>query len=699
MDAPIARRRTRISLGCTLPSALLRVLPVAAAMAVGAVGAGAAAAQAPDPVFAVERFEIGYAEAHPDLPPLSALLPVEVELAAGPDGWQAPGPAPFDRAPGAPPRADAATTTRVRIGAGNDAGRYHASALAAIATALLERVKDEGLVGVFVAPHPDDVDVHSERDLRPPGDGILRIQISVGRVRELRSVAVGDRIRDDWKVNNPAHREIRRQSPIQPAALVRKGTTDLVRIDELEDYLFRLNRHPGRRVEAALAAAEGGDGVALDLRVHEARPWFAFSQTSNTGTSATAIWQTRSGFVHRQLTGRDDILSIQYTNGGGNDVHAVHASYEAPWFGSRRPDWWHSQPDEATWQRWLHRDALPWWGLDRLRWRVDGSWSRFDAKNVDLIDDIRGDEWQVASHLVYETFQWRNLFVDTFFGTRMRKVSVLNRSFAGTSAEGGDELFFLPELGVEIERLQETSTFRAVGSFEVNVAGTFDPQLQNLGRPQVDGDYQLIRYDLGTSQFLEPLLFPKAWKDPSTPRTSTLSHEIAVGFRGQYAFDYRLIPQASQVVGGLYSVRGYDPSVSVGDSVWIASAEYRFHLPRSLPIAREPLDLPVIGDFRAAPQQVYGRPDWDFVIRAFVDAGRTVRNPRPDGTRPPGEVNETLLGAGIGAEFRFRHNLTARVDWGHALKDAGCGGSTGAAGACRDERGDDELHFLFSVVY
>ena len=155
------------------------------------------------------------------------------------------------------------------------------------------------------------------------------------------------------------------------------------------------------------------------------------------------------------------------------------------------------------------------------------------------------------------------------------------------------------------------------------------------------------------------------------------------------AFDYRLIPQASQVIGGLFSVRGYDPAASVGDSVWVASFEYRFHLPRALPIQREPLQVPVLGDFRAAPQQVYGRPDWDFVIKGFFDAGKTVRNSPTDGSpRPVGEKNELLLSVGVGAEFRFRHNLTLRVDWGHSLQST------------QDvSRGSDRVHFLFSVVY
>jgi len=669
MIAPPLRRQSRLSLCWAL---LIALVPSG-----GSFASDPELARA-DPVFRVDRFEIEYAEAHPDLPELAELLPLEVELSRDADGWLGTGASP----------------SPVAIGLGQAAGDYHASAIARIASALLESVREEGLVGVFVAPHPGDIDVHTEQDLRPPERRTLRLQITVGRVQELRSVAVGDRVEDDWKVNNPAHRAIRRGSPIQPAALVREGTTDLVLEDELENYLFQLNRHPGRRVEAALAGAEDG-GVALDLRIQEARPWFAYAQTSNTGTKRTAIWQQRVGYVHRQLTNRDDIFSFQYTNAGWDRVHAVNGSYEAPWFRKERPEWLRTQPDDPWWLSWPGRDAIPWWGLERLRWRVDGSWSSFDARDVDFVDDISGSEWALSSRLIYETLQFGNLFVDAFAGTRMRGITVNN-----SSQNEASEFFFLPEVGLEVERIQETSTLHAMTSFEINVSNTFDPELQLLGRQVVDGNWKVIRYDLGTSQYLEPLLFPKAWEDPSTPRSSTLSHEVAVGFRGQYAFDHRLIPQASQVIGGLYSVRGYDPSVSVGDSVWIATAEYRFHVPRFLPVRREPLNIPVLGPFRAAPQQVYGRPDWDFVIRGFVDAAKSERNPLADGTRPAGERDESLLSVGVGAEFRFRHNITARADWGYALKEAGCRVlALNEPEVCDVDRGDSRVHLLFSVVY
>ena len=41
---------------------------------------------------------------------------------------------------------------------------------------------------------------------------------------------------------------------------------------------------------------------------------------------------------------------------------------------------------------------------------------------------------------------------------------------------------------------------------------------------------------------------------------------------------------------------------AVGDDVYVSSAEYRFPIPRALPIMREPLQMPLIGDFRAGPK-------------------------------------------------------------------------------------------------
>src|SRR5690606_17178668 len=117
------------------------------------------------------------------------------------------------------------------------------------------------------------------------------------------------------------------------------------------------------------------------------------------------------------------------------------------------------------------------------------------------------------------------------------------------------------------------------------------------------------------------------------------------------------IPQEQDVLGGLYSVRGYDQSIVSGHSTFVGTLEYRFHVPRVLSVEPEPREL--FGEpFRTAPQYVYGLPDWDLILRAFMDIGRTWNHDALSF-----EEDETLIGAGAGAEFVFKRNLNLRVNW------------------------------------
>jgi hemolysin activation/secretion protein len=97
----------------------------------------------------------------------------------------------------------------------------------------------------------------------------------------------------------------------------------------------------------------------------------------------------------------------------------------------------------------------------------------------------------------------------------------------------------------------------------------------------------------------------------------------------------------------------------------------------------------MFGGFRVAPQQVYGRPDWDLILKGFVDFGFTERHVITDsaGNRVE-EADEELLGVGVGVEFRLKHSLTVRADWGRALR------STASV-----PRGNNEFHFLISILY
>jgi hemolysin activation/secretion protein len=653
---------------------------------------GSVAAPADGPAYSVDTIVLGYHEDHPEQPELAGVLPVKVKLTPTPTGYVMP-------RPGEP-------SETVRIDAGSrELTHFHASALSQITRALLESLHDNGLLGVYVIPSPKDIDPDSEEDLRPEGESSLSFSIWIGRIHDLRTVALGDRIKSRWKVDNPAHRRILSRSPLAPADVGRENTTDLLRKDLLEEYLFQLNRHPGRHVEAALAASDDGEGITLDYRVFEPRPWTVYAQASNTGTQRTNVWQSRWGYINRQVTGRDDILTFEYMNSGLNDVNGISLAYESPFFRKGRPAWMESTGKEPGWIRWANRSRVPWWGVDRLRWRVHGGWSRFEAgTGIDVgADDIITNDWNAGGKLIFNAWQHRNFFLDTYGGISFRGVNSDNLPFGND----GKVTYFQGDVGLKMERVNPYSTI--LGSFGVEGASALGDTNeltfgQDLSRPGADSQWALLRFDLGVSHFLEPLIMPRRWRDPETAMTSTLSHELSIAGRGQYAFDYRLIPQVSQVIGGLYSVRGFEQGTSVGDSVFLGTVEYRFHIPRALPIRRKPMQLPLIGDFRITPQQVYGRPDWDLILRGFVDAGRSVRNQNSEIPSQSAEWNETLVGAGVGLELIFKGRIRARVDWARGIyQDVElAGGCTDPENKCprpSDIDPSGRFHFLFSVMY
>lgn len=635
-------------------------------------------------VFPVGSLELVYASEHPDQPALAPLIPIQVELRETPLGWAAPRKGQASRL--------------LRIGDPSaETIQLEASGLTRVLRTIVAALHDRGLYGVDVRPSSNDIDLDNERDLRPADRTALTLIVSLGRIKQVRTIAVGDRIHDDWKIDNKLHMRIREDSPLQASGATDDASSDLLNRRELEDYLFRLNRYGGRRVEAALSPDDDAGGIVLDYRVLESKPWYTYLQVANTGTNRTNPFQSRLGFTDRQLTNRDDTLNFEYLNSGFNDdVNGVSTSYQAPFFGSKRPSWMNRRKGDPGWLNWLPREKIPWWGVDRLRWEVDFRWGQSransDPTQQDLVNDVvNSRQLQYAGRFIYEAWQVRDFFVDLWSGLDLSDVRVRNRNAA--SASSGEALFVIPKAGIHAERINSISTLDIDLGVQGSVSNISEADLDGLGRDATDDQYAIVDFNLGYSTFLEPLLFPNSWKDPASELTSTLAHEVAIGLRGQYSFDYRLVPQASESLGGLYSVRGYDQSVAVGDTVLIGSFEYRFHFPRALPVTREPLRIPGLGDFRIAPQQVYGRPDWDLTLRAFVDAGRAIRNDQSATPAGAFEYNQTLVGAGIGAELQIKSNFRARIDWAKALK------ATNGNLSNDTKVGDDQIHVLFSILY
>lgn len=600
-----------------------------------------------------------YSGASEGLPTIEELHAVSVTLVSTPEGLAVP--------------AEGESGESYTVGQLCDgtSRRMSIEAVERVCAAVFSVLNERGLVGVLVAPDPDRVDWQT-REVFDDEDAELSLFIYVAVVGEVRTVASGDRIKESDRVNSSKHEAIRRRSPIQPES--EDPTKAYISRRQIDDYVLRLNRHPGRRVDVAIAPTASRDKAVLDYLVSENRPLTLYTQLSNTGTEDTDIWRERFGLTHTQLTGHDDILSIDYITAGFSEAHAVIASYDTPVFDS-----------------------------ERLRFRLYGNYSSFEASDVGLANEqFSGESWTLGAELVYNLWQTRMpgkaqdraLFIDAFAGARWQSIRVNNE----VAEVEGDEDIFVPRVGMRAESRNDVESFGATIATEWSmpgVSGSETEELDKLGRLNVDNDWVVLQFDVGYSFFLEPLLNIEEWKKPRVPSPrgdakrfdpgmSTLAHELAIGVRGQWAFDYRLIPNAEQVVGGLYTVRGYPESVVAGDSVIIGTIEYRFHVPRALAIQPEPSRL--FGrEFRARPQQQYGRPDWDLVLRAFVDAGHVVNSEREDY-----EKDESLVGAGLGAELLLFQNASFRMDWGMALDDVD---------NQNVKAGSNRFHFVFTLLF
>jgi len=620
----------------TLLSVLAAVCPAATVMA------GPATAPAGDegPAYRITRFDLAYSPPRQGVPQVSDILAMEVELGVLSSGY-------VNVRPGIP---------RVRFplaeAANQPLDRYHPAALQAICAQIVRYFNQKGLISVFVAVHADDIDVDSGRDLRPADRTSMRLVILVGVAEEVRTVASGERLPPGQRLNNPLHKWILDESPVKPASVDPTPGANLLRKNLLDDYVARLNRAPFRRVDIAVASAEEPGGVVLDYLVAEAKPWTVYGQVSNTGTEETDEWRQRVGFIHNDLTKRGDVLSLDFVTAAFDESNAVLASYEAPL-------WW----------------------TRKLRWRVFGTWTEFTASDVGQAgQDFTGDEYTLGGELIANVFQRRELFIDAVGGLRFKHVTVTDET-GGRKGEGD---FWQPYVGLRLERTTERASTHGLAMAQFGIgsdvttkdAGVSRDSADGLGRLEADEDWVAFQFGLTHSFFLEPLL---------SRNYKTLAHEVALSGRIQWAPGYRLIPQEQEILGGLYSVRGYPESLVAGDTTFVGSVEYRFHLPRALKVQPDPASTPLFGrPFRFAPQQPYGRPDWDLVFKGFLDAGRSIQNDKLDF-----EENQSLVGTGVGMEFAYKQNLTVRVEWGVALSEI------------EDEvdTGDSRVHFVFTLLY
>ena len=200
---------------------------------------------------------------------------------------------------------------------------------------------------------------------------------------------------------------------------------------------------------------------------------------------------------------------------------------------------------------------------DRIRWRISGLNSEFDASEIGFTQEtFHGEEWNAGGEIIATVHQKKERFIDVVAGIYRRNIMVENT----TLAERGKDDFLLPRVGIDLEQREETFSIFGSVDLEWNCAGaanTDDVEINKLGRLDTENDWTVFHWRLLISFYLDPWLMGDKWESPSEEDHPNLTHELVLNFSGQYSPD-RLIPQAMFPVGGMYTVRGYPETVATG---------------------------------------------------------------------------------------------------------------------------------------
>ncbi|MEO6753945.1 MAG: hypothetical protein ABIP85_19360 [Chthoniobacteraceae bacterium] len=604
------------------------------------------------------------------------------------------------------------TQVKLKVSAFGEPRAISAMALLDVYDAVVKKLTDRGLIGVYILA---DVNPRNGADTR---EGVLdvKVQVFISEVAKIRTIArkipykfrqteiVLPKINDDdapdgQPVQDPKHLWIKAKSPVFVSNPKKPGGP--LEKPRLQDYLSRLNRFPGRRVDAAINATGETGKVMLDYLIREQKNFIIYAQEANNGTKSTGEWRSRIGLELRQLANKDDILRMEYTTTDLSRFNSGTLSYQ---FALVKPD--------------------------VLKMRVYGLYGEFSAEDVGFSGaTFTGDSLTAGVAMTWTPRYWHGFPLDITAGGEFLRVSVNNSATGGKSSVN----FLMPYLAIGTER----STDKFSLSMNFQVKGSFSDQnqdqLNGLGRFQTDGAFWYGNADIAASIYLEPLLLGKKWGDLGPDGTKwkrgILANELALLVHSQYALgNRRLVPQLELIAGGAGSVRGYPESFTSGDSGFVGSLEYRLHVPRlfkpaniaksgkTAKVAEEKEKNAKVGkaepaagkiakaaaskkpgdstggaaqgelttttkeapagsapSFQLRPRMAGGGADWDLIVRAFLDYGQTYNNHRLTSV----EADRTMMSIGAGLELQMfklpgKHGLplymTVRADYGYVLQ-------------------------------
>lgn len=471
---------------------------------------------------------------------------------------------------------------------------FSKEALDEIARALVSHLNSRGLSGIRIKINPEQIALDG-KDLRK--DHGITYVITPIAVSKIKTKAFGKHFNNHNRLDNYRHENIIKESPVKENQLLDRT--------KLNNYVNKLNRNSRRKVRAVIKEDENKDAFVLQYYIEEDKPWLIHGSVMNTGTRESKKLNEVFGIVNTQFSNHNDTVTFSYFTATFKDIWALYGSYEYP----------------------LPND----YSIKAVGILNDYNSANFGTYTV----EYRSHEKSISTELRKLIWQNDDLFLDIGGALKLRNLKAHN-FIADTEAK---KSYFFPILSFLLNKVSATTILRgeASVSYYPNITDRIsNTELEYFGRANVNQNWVIVDWNWYSSFYLG-FLSNKALYNP---------HEGVIIFNGQYSFNFRLIPQFRQVLGGLFSVRGYPESLSPGDSSLNLILQYQYHFAMGFLNHRKVDKL----------------PNWDFIPFVFLDYGQLFNN-----RKLSYEKNQSLLGTGIGAELRIKTYIIAKGNMGIAL--------------------------------
>jgi hemolysin activation/secretion protein len=387
--------------------------------------------------------------------------------------------------------------------------------------------------------------------------------------------------------------------------LVHTEKGQVLNYERLQQDIRRINQQPDRTMKAVLVPGkeQGLTDILIKMEKEE-KPYHFYLDYNNRGTQYTTKNRYGVGFVHNNLTGNEDILSLRARIGEDSDVYAGSIDYNFP--------------------------------INRYNTRL-GLYAAYSHADIGEQFKVLSPEGKATAYGIYITHP---LFDKDFFDP-------VALNMKGTITAGLDAISVYNKiLGKETSHDELRVAKLGLSLDEKDAMGrTFLTQELRFGIPDFLGsmdenDTSASRLDAGGE-------FTKYVGTITRVNRLPFSSLLLASFKYQFT-DEPLVNSEQMSFGGADSIRGYPENDYLGDYGWITRLELRtpaFIFPREIKVPYDKKGTSLMD----AIQFVY-----------FVDFGKAyLKKPRA------GEKKDRLFtSVGFGLRLELYGHLKGMVDIG-----------------------------------